>query len=129
MKTKSFHWHMSGPHFREYHLLLDEQAGQLFDTIDTIAERARKIGARSLRSIEDVARHKRLPESQRTDLTSNEMLDELRTDNDRYTEFLRHAHDVCERHRDVATASLLEVWIDQSEGRSWFLTASAATHA
>ena len=121
MKTKNFHWHMSGPHFRDYHLLLDEQAGQLFDMTDEIAERARKIGATSLRSIGDVARHQRLKDSDEPSLAAEAMLVILRDDNVELTAYLRATHALCAEHNDVATTSLIEVWIDQSERRSWFL--------
>lgn len=121
LKTKGFHWHISGPHFRDYHLLLDEQAGQIFDMTDEIAERARKIGATSLRSVGDVARHQRLKDSDESSLTAHAMLAILRDDNMELTAYLRAAHALCAEHNDVATASLIEVWIDQAERRSWFL--------
>jgi starvation-inducible DNA-binding protein len=121
IKTKSFHWHMTGRHFRDYHLLLDEHADQLFGITDDIAERARKLGAPALRSIGDISRHQRLRDSDRENLTPAEMIEELRTDNQRLTHFLRLAHEICDRHRDVATTSLIEVWIDQAERRIWFL--------
>lgn len=122
MKTKNFHWHMSGPHFRDYHLLLDEQADQLFGITDEIAERARKLGAATLRSIGDIARNQRLQDCDRELGTAEEMLWELWSDNRKLTGFLRATHDVCEQHRDVATASLIENWIDQAERRVWFLS-------
>ena len=125
LKTKNFHWHMSGPHFRDYHLLLDEQAEQLFAMTDDIAERARKIGATTLRSIGDIARHQRLKDDDRESVTPGDMLTELASDNRRLTGFLRAAHEICERHNDVATASMIEVWIDQSERRTWFLSETA----
>jgi len=121
LKTKGFHWHIAGRHFRDYHLLLDEQAGQLFDMTDEIAERARKIGATSLRSIGDVARHQRLKDSDEPSLAAEAMLVILRDDNVELTSYLRATHALCAEHNDVATASLIEVWIDQSERRSWFL--------
>ncbi len=121
MKTKNFHWHMKGRHFRDYHLLLDEQADQLFSITDEIAERSRKLGASTIRSIGDIARHQRLEDSDREQVTPEEMLNELRADNQQLTGFLRATHHVCERHHDVATASLIEVWIDQAERRTWFL--------
>jgi starvation-inducible DNA-binding protein len=121
IKTKNFHWHMKGRHFRDYHLLLDEHADQLFGITDEIAERARKLGAATLRSIGDITRHQRLQESDRENVAAEEMLEELRSDNRQLTRFLRATHEVCERHDDVATASLIEVWIDQAERRAWFL--------
>lgn len=121
IKTKNFHWHMKGRHFRDYHLLLDEHADQLFGITDEIAERARKLGAATLRSIGDIARHQRLQDSDREHVAPEEMLAELCTDNRQLTRFLRVTHEVCDRHHDVATASLIEVWIDQAERRAWFL--------
>ena len=121
LKTKSFHWHISGRHFRDYHLLLDEHAGQIFDMTDDIAERARKIGGTTLRSIGDIARHQRLEDSNDEGLTPEKMLLELRGDNLQLTRFLRAAHEICARHNDVATTSLIETWIDQTERRTWFL--------
>ena len=121
MKTKGFHWHTRGPHFRDHHLLLDEQAGQLFDMTDQIAERARKIGATSLRSIGDIARHQRLKDNDESSLTADAMLTILRDDNIELTAYLRATHALCAEHNDVATTSLIEVWIDQTERRSWFL--------
>src|SRR3954452_24087184 len=121
MKTKSFHWHMSGPQFRDYHLLLDEHAEQIFAMTDDIAERARKIGAATLRSIGDISRNQRL-EDNNAEITPHSMLLQLRNDNLRLTGFLREAHGVCARANDVATTSLIEVWIDQAERRTWFLT-------
>lgn len=121
VKTKNFHWHMSGPHFRDYHLLLDEQADQIFAMTDDIAERARKIGGTSLRSISDIARHQRLLDNNEDFVTPQEMIDELSADNRHLIEFLRNAHAVCDEHNDVATASLIENWIDETERRVWFL--------
>lgn len=125
MKTKNFHWHMSGRHFRDYHLLLDEQADQIFAMTDDIAERARKIGATSLHSISDIARHQRLHDNNDEYVAPNDMLAELMTDNRQLTETLRNVHEVCEKHNDVATTSMIEVWIDQTERRTWFLFESA----
>jgi starvation-inducible DNA-binding protein len=122
VKTKSFHWHMSGPHFRDYHLLLDEQADQIFAMTDDIAERARKIGGTTLRSIRDISRHQRLHDNDDEVPHPKDMLSELRADNRDLTGHLRAMHGVCEEHDDVATASLIEVWIDQTERRSWFLS-------
>jgi starvation-inducible DNA-binding protein len=121
LKTKNFHWHMSGGHFRDYHLLLDEQAEQIFAMTDDIAERSRKIGGMTLRSIGDISRHQRLQDNDRESLPPQEMLSELRTDNQDLTRFMRLTHEVCDRYNDVATASLIETWIDQTERRSWFL--------
>ncbi len=122
LKTKNFHWHMSGRHFRDYHLLLDEQAGQIFAMTDDIAERARKIGATTLKSIGDIARHQRLQDNDDDGLAADRMLTELRDNNAQLTRFLRDAHELCARHGDVATTSLIETWIDQTERRTWFLT-------
>ena len=122
VKTKNFHWHMSGRHFRDYHLLLDEQAEQIFAMTDEIAERARKLGGTTLRSIGDIARHQRLKDNDRDRITALDMLADLLDDNRRLAGFLRSAHEMCERHGDVATTSLIEVWIDQTERRSWFLS-------
>jgi starvation-inducible DNA-binding protein len=121
VKTKNFHWHMTGPHFRDYHLLLDEQGEQLFAMTDDIAERARKIGGTSLRSIGDIARHRRLKDNDAETVTPEEMLAELSTDNQQLTRSLRATHEVCDKHNDVATASVIENWIDEAERRTWFL--------
>jgi starvation-inducible DNA-binding protein len=121
LKTKNFHWHMRGRNFRDYHLLLDEHAEQIFGMTDDIAERARKIGGTTLRSINDISRHQRLKDNDDEFLTPEEMLAELHSDNRNLTRFLRSAHEVCDRHNDVATTSLIEVWIDQTERRTWFL--------
>jgi len=122
VKTKNFHWHMSGVHFRDYHLLLDEQGEQIFAMTDDIAERARKIGGTTIRSIGDIARHQRLKDNGEEFVTPERMLSELRGDNQHLTRFLRSAHELCDRYNDVATASLIEVWIDQTERRTWFLS-------
>jgi starvation-inducible DNA-binding protein len=121
LKTKNFHWHMSGPHFRDYHLLLDEHADQIFAMTDPIAERARKIGGTSLHSIGDIARRQRIPDNDADFVTPEAMLAELREDNLHLTSIMRQVHGTCEDHGDVATTSLLEVWIDESERRTWFL--------
>ncbi len=121
VKTKNFHWHMSGRHFRDYHLLLDEQAEQIFAMSDDIAERARKIGGATLHSISDISRHQRLKDNNKDSVRPEDMLAELRDDNQQLTRFLRSAHDTCSGHKDVATTSMLEVWIDQTERRTWFL--------
>jgi starvation-inducible DNA-binding protein len=124
VKTKNFHWHMSGPHFRDYHLLLDEQAEELFGMTDEIAERARKLGGTSLRSISDIARHQRLQDNDAQFVPPQEMLAELAADNQQLTKSLRSIHEVCDQYNDVATASLIENWIDQAESRTWFLSES-----
>jgi starvation-inducible DNA-binding protein len=121
VKTKNFHWHMSGRNFRDYHLLLDEQGEQLFAMTDAIAERARKIGGTTLRSISDISRHQRLKDNNAEFVTPREMLSELSADNEQLTRFLRAVHQVCDQHHDVATASLIETWIDEAERRTWFL--------
>ena len=121
VKTKNFHWHISGRHFRDYHLLLDEQATQIFAITDTIAERARKIGGRTIHSISDIARNQRLKDNNKEGVSAQEMVAELCDDNRQLTRSLRAGHEVCDRHNDVATASLIEVWIDESERRTWFL--------
>jgi starvation-inducible DNA-binding protein len=121
VKTKNFHWHMIGHHFRDYHLFLDEQAEQIFAMTDDIAERARKIGGTTLHSISDIAGHQRLEDNNAEFVTPQEMLTELAADNQQLTRFLRSSHEVCDRHNDVATASLIETWIDETERRTWFL--------
>jgi starvation-inducible DNA-binding protein len=120
-KTKNFHWHMSGPHFRDYHLLLDEQAGQIFATTDAIAERVRKIGGTTLRSIGHIGRLQRLLDNDAEFVTPSTMLAELRDDNRQLTAYMRETHALCDEYNDVASASLLEVWIDEAERRTWFL--------
>ena len=121
LKTKNFHWHVSGPHFRDYHLLLDEQADQIFAMTDAIAERVRKIGAQTLKSIGHIAKTQRVLDNDADYVEPSDMLAELREDNAALTSNLREAHELCEQHRDIATASLLEVWIDETERRGWFL--------
>ena len=121
LKTKNFHWHVSGPHFRDYHLLLDEQADQIFAITDTVAERVRKVGGTTLRSIGHVARLQRVLDNDADYVTPLDMLAELREDNQRLAASMRAAHGVCDERGDVATASLLEVWIDEAEKRVWFL--------
>jgi starvation-inducible DNA-binding protein len=121
MKTKNFHWHMSGPHFRDYHLLLDEQANQLFAMTDPIAERVRKLGAQTLKSIGELAGTQRVLDNDADYVEPQDMLAELREDNGALAARMREAHEICDKHRDVATASLLEVWIDETERRVWFL--------
>ena len=122
LKTKNFHWHMSGKHFRDYHLLLDEQAQQIFAMTDDIAERARKIGGTTIHSIRDIAEHQRLRDNNAEFVPPVDMLAELRDDNKTLTRELRSAHKLCDQHDDVATASLIENWIDETERRTWFLS-------
>lgn len=122
VKTKNFHWHMSGQHFRDYHLLLDEHGEQIFAMTDEIAERARKIGGTTLRSISDISRHQRLKDNNEEEVTPKNMLVELCADNQHLTRSLRSTHEVCEKYNDVATASLIEVWINDTERRTWFLS-------
>src|SRR5262245_8635534 len=121
VKTKNFHWHISGRHFRDYHLLLDEQATQIFAMTDTIAERARKIGGTTIRSISDIAKNQQLKDNNKEAVSPQEMISELCDDNQEPTRSLRATHEVCDHHNDVATASLIEVWIDETNGepRSW----------
>ncbi|MGB6563763.1 MAG: DNA starvation/stationary phase protection protein [Candidatus Binataceae bacterium] len=121
VKTKNFHWHMSGKHFRDYNLLLDEQSSQIFAMTDDIAERARKIGGTTIRSIQDIAEHQRLKDNDAEFVPPQDMLVELRDDNQQLTRELRSAHKLCDQYEDVATASLIENWIDQTERRIWFL--------
>src|SRR5947207_761167 len=121
VKTKNFHWHMSGPHFRDYHLLLDEQADQLFAMTDPIAERVRKLGGPTLKSIGHISRIQRVLDNDAEYVEPLDMLAELAEDNRTLAARLREAHDVCDEHRDVATTSLIEVWIDEAERRGWFL--------
>ena len=121
IKTKNFHWHMSGPHFRDYHLLLDEQSDQIFAMTDDVAERVRKIGGTTLRSIGHIARLQRVLDNDADYVTPQDMLAELREDNQTLTRNMRILHEVCDEHNDVATASLLENWIDETEQRAWFL--------
>ena len=121
MKTKNFHWHVSGPHFRDYHLMFDEQGEQIFATTDDIAERVRKIGGTTLRSIGNIARLQRIADNDADFVSPQDMLAELRDDNKDLTLRMREVHDLCDEHGDVATASLLENWIDQAERRVWFL--------
>lgn len=121
LKTKNFHWHITGPHFRDYHVLLDEQASQIFEMIDPIAERARKIGGTTLRSIGQIARQQRIQDNDADFVTADGMLAELREDNQKFVSIMRQVHATCEEHGDVATTSLLEVWIDEAERRTWFL--------
>jgi starvation-inducible DNA-binding protein len=121
MKTKNFHWHMSGPHFRDYHLLLDEQADQIFAMTDPLAERVRKLGGTTLRSVGHIGRLQRVLDNDAEYVTPLDMLAELRDDNKQMAAAMREAHGVCDESGDVASASLMEVWIDETERRTWFL--------
>jgi len=121
LKTKNFHWHMSGPHFRDYHLLFDEHAEQIFAMTDGIAERVRKIGGSTVKSIGQISRIQRIPDNDADYVEPSDMLAELREDNRGLTSSLRQVHNVCEARGDIATASLIEVWIDETERRCWFL--------
>src|SRR5271169_6641989 len=125
IKTKNFHWHMSGPHFRDYHLLLDEHADQIFAMTDPLAERVRKLGGTTLRSIGQIARIKRVLDNDADYVTPQDMLAELRDDNKQMVAAMREAHGVCDESGDVASASLIEVWIDETERRTWFLFEAA----
>src|SRR6478752_9222424 len=127
MKTKNFHWHMSGRHFRDYHLLLDEQSDQIFAMTDDIAERARKIGGTTLRSIGHIAREQRILDNDADYVDPQDMLAELRSDNQQLTREMRRVHELCDEYGDVATASVLENWIDETERRVWFLYESGRT--
>src|SRR3954468_17633444 len=121
LKTKNFHWHVSGPHFRDYHLMLDEQAAQIFATTDPLAERVRKLGGTTLRSVGDVKRHQRGLDNDPELVEPQDILADLRDDNRQMAARMRQTHGVCDEHADVATASLLEVYIDEAERRAWFL--------
>lgn len=121
LKTKNFHWHMSGPHFRDYHLLLDEHGDQIFAMTDPVAERVRKLGGNTIRSIGHISRQQRIPDNDAAYVTPQDMLAELREDNRKLVSIMRSAHDTCDEYNDVASTSLLEVWIDETERRAWFL--------
>ena len=121
LKTKNFHWHMSGPHFRDYHLMLDDQSDQIFSMTDAIAERARKIGGTTVRSIGQISRLQRISDNDAEYVEPLDMIAELRDDNAVLTQSMRETHSLCDAAGDVATASLLENWIDESEKRIWFL--------
>jgi len=125
MKTKNFHWHVSGPHFRDFHLLFDEHAGELFAMTDEIAERVRKVGGMTLHSIGHIARLQRIPDNDADYVEPSDMLGELREDNQALIASMRQVHDLCDEENDVATASKLEEWIDQAEKRVWFLFESS----
>jgi starvation-inducible DNA-binding protein len=122
VKTKNFHWHMSGRHFRDYHLLLDEHGTHIFAMTDEIAERARKIGGTTIRSVSDISKHQRLKDNNAEGVAYEDMLSGLRADNQQLTRNLRSTHELCDKHNDVATASLIENWIDETERRTWFLS-------
>jgi len=122
IKTKNFHWHMSGPHFRDYHLLLDEQGDQIFAMTDPLAERVRKLGGTTLHSVGQIARTQRVLDNDAEYVTAQDMLAELRDGNKQMAAAMREAHGVCDEHGDVATASVIEVWIDETERRTWFLS-------
>jgi starvation-inducible DNA-binding protein len=128
LKTKNFHWHMSGRHFRDYHLLLDEHSDQIFEMTDDIAERARKIGGLTIHSVSEIAENQRIKDNNEKFVAPPDMLAELCADNQQLTRSLREAHEICEKHNDVATTSLIENWIDQTERRTWFLAEAAAGH-
>ena len=121
IKTKNFHWHVSGPHFRDYHLLLDDQAAEIFATTDDIAERVRKVGGTTLRSIGQIAKMTRVADNDADFVTADDMLAELREENLALVSRMRSVHDLCDEHGDIATASLIENWVDQAERRVWFL--------
>lgn len=121
VKTKNFHWHVSGPHFRDYHLLLDDQASQIFATTDPIGERVRKLGGQTLKSIGQIAALQRLSDNNAESVAARDMLVEMLSDNQALAEEMRQLHALCDEAGDVATASLLENWIDEAEGRAWFL--------
>lgn len=128
VKTKNFHWHVSGPNFRDYHLLLDEQAAQIYATTDDLAERVRKIGATTLHSIGEIAKLQRVLDNDADYVTPQDMLAELRDDNKQFALHLKEAHDLCDEHGDIATASLIENWLDETERRIWFLFEAGRTH-
>lgn len=129
LKTKNFHWHVSGPHFRDYHLMLDEQADQIFGTTDELAERVRKVGGTTLRSIGDIARHQSIEDNDAPFVAPNDMLRELTADNKAIAAAMRKAHEVADKHEDAATAGLLETFIDATERRTWFLFEASRSNA
>jgi len=129
LKTKNFHWHMSGTHFRDYHLLLDEQSDQIFAMTDDIAERARKLGGLTIHSIGEISEQQRIKDNDAEFVAPEEMLAELRDDNQELVRAMRATHEVCDKHNDIATASLLENWIDETERRTWFLAETVAGHS
>ena len=121
LKTKNFHWHVSGPHFRDYHLLLDEQATQILATTDTIAERVRKLGGQTIKSIGNISRLQHIEDNDADEVAPHDMLRELLQDNQRLVEQMMKLHTLCDEQVDVASASLIEVWVDEAQGRAWFL--------
>ena len=125
MKTKNFHWHVSGPHFRDYHLLLDDQSDQIYAMVDPIAERSRKLGGKALHSIGQVKKLQRVLDNDADYVTPQDMLAELREDNKQLAKNMRVLHEVCDEHNDIATASLIENWVDETEQRTWFLFEAA----
>ena len=127
LKTKNFHWHVSGPHFRDYHLLLDDQATQIEAMADPIAERGRKLGGNTIHSIGQIKKLQRVLDNDADYVTPEDMLAELREDNKTLTARLRETHDLCGEHEDVATTSLIETWIDEAERRTWFLFEASRT--
>jgi starvation-inducible DNA-binding protein len=127
LKTKNFHWHMSGPHFRDYHLMLDEQGDQLYAMTDPIAERIRKLGCQTLRSIGHISRNQRVKDNDAEFVAPSDMLSELCDDTKHLAKQLREVHELCDKHDDIASASLLENWIDETERRTWFLFESLRT--
>jgi starvation-inducible DNA-binding protein len=129
MKTKNFHWHMSGSHFRDYHLLLDAHGDQIFAMVDGIAERARKIGGTTIRSVGDIIRHQRIADNDANYVGPQDMLAELCADNQKLTREMRRVHELCDDNGDIATASLLENWIDETERRTWFLFESSQSRS
>jgi starvation-inducible DNA-binding protein len=129
LKTKNFHWHVSGPHFRDYHLMLDEQADQIFATTDELAERVRKVGGTTLRSIGDIASHQSIEDNDAPFVAPNDMLRELTADNKAMAAAMRKAHEVADKHEDAATAGLLETFIDATERRTWFLFEASRNNA
>jgi starvation-inducible DNA-binding protein len=128
LKTKNFHWHMSGPHFRDYHLMMEEQSGQLLAMTDPMAERIRKLGGRTLRSIAHIARLQRVRDNDADFVEPLDMLTELRSDNQHLAAHLRETHAMCSTYRDIATASLIDSWIDETEQRGWFLFEATRVH-
>jgi starvation-inducible DNA-binding protein len=121
LKTKNFHWHVSGPNFRDYHLMLDEHAEAIFATTDPLAERVRKIGGVTLRSISDISKHQSIKDNNESEVDPLDMLKELMADNKAVAKAMREAHEICDKHDDIATASLLENYVDETERRTWFL--------
>ena len=126
-KTKNFHWHVSGPHFRDYHLLFDEQAAEIFATVDDLAERVRKLGARTIHSISEIAKLQTITDNNKDFVSPEDMLKELMEDNKTVIRAMRKAHEIADKHDDVATASILENFIDAAEKRNWFLFEASRT--